>query len=139
MVRFAVGHTEKTDRLIFDGRVPNEGELPFDRTIKISLTERLSKEQIQARMPHNLKTLGCLLDSNHKAFKTLLSKASSKQEKTDARLHFLRGRQKAVCLVEELSLRTRRILPLMKQMANFLLISVHLDYHLLYKELTLVY
>ncbi|MAT12080.1 MAG: RNA polymerase subunit sigma-70 [Rhodopirellula sp.] len=97
----------------------HEGELPFDRTIKISLTERLSKEQIQARMPHNLKTLGCLLDSNHKAFKTLLSKASSKQEKTDARLHFLRGRQKAVCLVEELSLRTRRILPLMKQMANF--------------------
>ena len=48
----------------------HEGELPFDRTIKISLTERLSKEQIQARMPHNLKTLGCLLDSNHKAFKT---------------------------------------------------------------------
>ena len=97
----------------------HEGELPFDRTIKISLTERLSKEQIQARMPHNLKTLSSLLESNHKAFKTLLSKAASKQEKTDARLHFLRGRQKAVCLVEELSLRTRRILPLMKQMGNF--------------------
>ncbi len=97
----------------------HEGELPFDRTIKISLTERLSKEQIQARMPHNLKTLDNLLESNHKAFKTLLSKAASQQEKNDARLHFLRGRQKAVCLVEELSLRTRRILPLMKQITNF--------------------
>ena len=97
----------------------HEGELPFDRTIKISLTERLSKEQIQARMPHSLKTLDNLLESNHKAFKTLLSKAASQQEKNDARLHFLRGRQKAVCLVEELSLRTRRILPLMKQITNF--------------------
>jgi len=28
------------------------GELPFDRTIKVSLTERLTKEQVQARMPH---------------------------------------------------------------------------------------
>ena len=35
----------------------HEGKLPFDRTIKVSLTERLTKEQIQARMPHNLRTL----------------------------------------------------------------------------------
>ncbi len=32
----------------------HSGELPFDRTIKVSLTERLTKEQISARMPHNL-------------------------------------------------------------------------------------
>ncbi len=37
------------------------GDLPFDRTIKVSLTERLTKEQILARMPHNLKTLERLL------------------------------------------------------------------------------
>ena len=35
----------------------HSGFLPFDRTIKVSLTERLTKEQISARMPHNLKTL----------------------------------------------------------------------------------
>jgi RNA polymerase primary sigma factor len=33
------------------------GELPFDRTIKVSLTERLTKEQIQARMPHHFRTM----------------------------------------------------------------------------------
>ncbi len=33
----------------------HRGELPFDRTIKVSLTERLTKEQILARMPHNLR------------------------------------------------------------------------------------
>ncbi len=32
----------------------HSGELPFDRTIKVSLTERLTKEQISARMPQNL-------------------------------------------------------------------------------------
>ena len=36
----------------------HQGTLPFDRTIKVSLTERLTKEQILARMPHNLATLG---------------------------------------------------------------------------------
>ncbi len=41
-----------------------KGELPFDRTIKVSLTEQLTKEQILARMPHNLKTLEHLLDEN---------------------------------------------------------------------------
>ena len=41
----------------------HEGELPFDRTIKVSLTERLTKEQIMARMPHNLRTLEHLLDA----------------------------------------------------------------------------
>jgi RNA polymerase primary sigma factor len=34
-------------------RKVHQGQLPFDRTIKVSLTERLTKEQIQARMPHN--------------------------------------------------------------------------------------
>ena len=33
----------------------HKGGLPFDRTIKVSLTERLTKEQIIARMPLNLK------------------------------------------------------------------------------------
>jgi len=95
------------------------GELPFDRTIKISLTERLSKEQIQARMPHNLETIGYLLEENHRAFKTLLSKSASKQDKQEARLFFMRGRQKVVSLVEELSLRTRRVLPLVEQLERF--------------------
>ena len=33
----------------------HEGKLPFDRTIKVSLTERLTKEQILARMGQSLE------------------------------------------------------------------------------------
>ena len=49
--------------------------LPFDRTIKVSLTERLTKEQIIARMPHNLATLSHLMDENQKDFSRLIEPA----------------------------------------------------------------
>jgi len=52
----------------------HQGALPFDRTIKVSLTERLTKEQISARMPHNLKTLTRLAEENQRDFKRLLSR-----------------------------------------------------------------
>src|SRR6202007_2535705 len=43
-------------------------ELPFDRTIKVSLTENLEKDKILQRMPHNLKTLERLLELNREDF-----------------------------------------------------------------------
>src|SRR4029079_19440455 len=66
-------------------RKVHEGILPFDRTIKVSLTERLTKEQIMARMPHNLKTLESLLEGNRQDFRVLLSKKATREEKTAAR------------------------------------------------------
>ena len=39
----------------------HEGELPFDRTVQVSVTDRLEKEQILGRLPHNLRTLEVLL------------------------------------------------------------------------------
>src|SRR2546425_9311713 len=44
------------------------GELPFDRTIKVSLTENLEKDKILQRMPHNLKTLERLVEQNRDDF-----------------------------------------------------------------------
>ena len=40
------------------------GDLPFDRTVKVSLTENLEKDKILQRMPHNLKTLEHLMEQN---------------------------------------------------------------------------
>jgi len=92
----------------------HEGALPFDRTIKVSLTERLTKEQIQARMPHNLRTLDHLLAQSRTDFRRLVSRKTSADEARDARKRFRRTRAKALVLVEELSLRTRRVQPLVK-------------------------
>jgi len=90
------------------------GDLPFDRTIKVSLTERLTKEQIQARMPHNLPLLDQLLREQREDFSKLISKSTPPEEKRAARRDFLRRRAKMLTLVEELSLRTRRVQPNME-------------------------
>ena len=95
------------------------GELPFDRTIKVSLTENLTKEQIQARMPHNFRTMDHLQRENEKDFRLLVRKSVSDEDKAAARSRFIRRRAKLVVLVEELSLRSRRISPLIKQLRNF--------------------
>ena len=95
------------------------GDLPFDRTIKVSLTERLTKEQILARMPHNLKTLERLLDTNKHDFARLIRKSTTRSDRLLARRTFLRRRRKCLQLVEEMSLRTRRVQPLMKQLEEF--------------------
>jgi RNA polymerase primary sigma factor len=93
-----------------------QGVLPFDRTIKVSLTERLTKEQIMARMPHNLKTLRHLLEENRADFRKLISRRTPRAERAEARRRFCRRRRKALTLVEELSLRTRRVQQMVKQM-----------------------
>lgn len=96
-----------------------KGELPFDRTIKVSLTEQLTKEQILARMPENLKTLAGLMEATRNDFAKLISKSASREEKQQARQTFLRRRRRCLTLVEELSLRTRRVQPLMRQLEQF--------------------
>ena len=96
-----------------------KGDLPFDRTIKVSLTERLTKDQILARMPHNLRTLEHLVKQNHEDFAKLIRKSTDEDERHLARRSFLRRRRKCLQLVEELSLRTRRVQPLMRQLLEF--------------------
>ena len=92
------------------------GGLPFDRTIKVSLTECLTKEQILARMPHNLCTLRHLLEQNRAEFKCVISRKAPREERVAALQRFRNRRRKAITLVEELSLRTRRVQPLMHRL-----------------------
>lgn len=94
----------------------HSGELPFDRTIKISQTDELSKEQILARMPQNLPTLEKLLHQNEADFQILLSNHASEEQRNQAREAIQRRRVRAVKLAEELSVRTQKILPLMRRL-----------------------
>src|SRR5262249_62350929 len=57
-----------------------KGILPFDRTIKVSLTERLTKDQILARMPYNLGTLRLIMQHNRDDFRKLIRKSTSREE-----------------------------------------------------------
>jgi RNA polymerase primary sigma factor len=93
----------------------NDGELPFDRTVKVSVTENLEKDQILGRMPLNLVTLVHLMECNVRDFKSFV------RERDDTFRRSLldnlkRRRCKAVNLVEELSIRTQKVQPLMKRL-----------------------
>ncbi len=95
------------------------GILPFDRTIKVSLTERLTKEQVSARMPHNLRTLDALIEENRRDFQLVVRRSTSDSAKATARQSYQRRRMKSLVLVEELSLRSRRVIPLMRQLEQY--------------------
>ncbi|QDT68414.1 RNA polymerase sigma factor SigA [Planctomycetes bacterium MalM25] len=96
-----------------------EGELPFDRTIKVSLTERLTKEQVSARMPHNLRTLRGMMEQQRADYAKQVDNRLTKDEKQEARTRYLRRRDKMLTLVEELSLRSKRVSPLIKDLEGF--------------------
>jgi RNA polymerase primary sigma factor len=92
------------------------GELPFDRTVKVSQTENLEKEKILARMPHNLRTLEPLMDVNVEEFNKLIDERTDEGERQELRRRIKVRRRKTVTLVEELSIRTQKVQPLMKKM-----------------------
>ncbi|HTU20708.1 MAG TPA: sigma-70 family RNA polymerase sigma factor, partial [Gemmataceae bacterium] len=92
------------------------GELPFDRTVKISQTENLEKDKILQRMPHNLKTLERLMEQNQEDFARILDPRTDESEKRKMRRALRVRRRKAVTLVEELSIRTQKVQPLMKKL-----------------------
>lgn len=94
----------------------HRGQLPFDRTIKVSLTERLTKEQITARMPHNLATLKLLLARKRDVFMQIVRKSICPEDKADMIRAYVSLRNKCTVLAEELSLRSRRVVPNMKQL-----------------------
>ncbi len=99
----------------------HRGELPFDRTIKVSLTEGLQKEQILGRMPYNLQTLKHLHELNVKDFELHVDESKPARERTSAKERIQQRRRKMATLVEEMSLRTNRLQSVMrrlKQMAE---------------------
>jgi RNA polymerase primary sigma factor len=104
-------------------RVHN-GELPFDRTVKVSLTENLEKDKILQRMPHNLKTLEHLMEQNGQDFEKILDTRIPEDDRRTLRRSLRIRRRKAVTLVEELSIRTQRVQPLMRKLEQ---ISVRMD------------
>ncbi len=96
-----------------------DGTLPFDRTMKMSTTENLIRSVVRSRLPENIKTANKLLDKNVKLFgQFLLTQDETEKKRTAKQLR--RNRIKIATLLEELSLRTSRIQPMMKKLEGIL-------------------
>ena len=94
----------------------HSGDLPFDRTVKVSQTENLEKDKILQRMPHNLKTLEPLMEHNVEDFHRIAHEEMAEAEREEVRERLRLRRRKTVTLVEELSIRTQKVQPLMKKL-----------------------
>lgn len=93
----------------------HRGELPFDRTIKVSMTESLEKEQILGRMTPNLATIDQMRRRDSVDYARLAATASE-DERGAIRQQLSERRRRCVTLLEELSLRTQRLQPCLKRL-----------------------
>ena len=94
------------------------GELPFDRTMKISTAENLSKETVTERMPANLTTLRNMVERNRVDWEAIVGTSISETDRRRALRALWRRRRRAATLLEEMSLRTSRVQPLMKKLRH---------------------
>lgn len=91
-------------------------ELPFDRTIKVSVTEGLEKNQILGRMPYNLRTLQSMRTEFVDDLRKFVDPETPDSVKKAMKPDLTARRRKMVTLVEELSVRTQRLQPALKRM-----------------------
>ena len=96
----------------------HNGELPFDRTMKISTAELNAKEKIVKRMPHNIKTVAALLELNREAWIKLERGRLSAKARRALRREIRMRRRKMTTLIEELSLRTSKVQPLLHKLRS---------------------
>ena len=96
----------------------HSGDLPFDRTMKISTAENLSKETITDRMPANLGTVAKLIELDKRDWQESKDSKTSEIRRRVCLRNLWRRRRRAAKLLEELSLRTSKIQPLMKKLQH---------------------
>jgi RNA polymerase primary sigma factor len=96
----------------------DDGDLPFDRTMKISTAEdQADKSTIGQRIPMNLETVRNMLSRNREDWEGLRS-SKAKKDQQELLLAIRRRRRRGTKLLEELSLRTSRVTPLMKKLSS---------------------
>src|SRR2546421_4042165 len=95
----------------------DDGDLPFDRTMKISTAEdQADKGTIGQRIPMNLETVRNMLSRNREDWEGL--RAANKKDQQELMLAIRRRRRRGTKLLEELSLRTSKVTPLMKKLSS---------------------
>ncbi len=93
-----------------------DGQLPFDRTMRISTSESMAKQTITKRLPGNLATVRKLMALNEEDWAKIADSKSSAQNREKFKKEMNKRRRKAAKLLEELSLRTARIQGMFKRL-----------------------
>ena len=97
----------------------HSGDAPFDRTVQVSVTDNLEKDQIVGRLPATLRTLEMIIKRNRRDYKIATSSSCNGEERKAAWYQLGRSRRRAVRLIEELGTRTQRIELWIQKLENF--------------------
>jgi RNA polymerase primary sigma factor len=96
----------------------DDGDLPFDRTMKISTAEdQADKGTIGQRIPTNLESVRKMLTRNRTEWEDFREQ-KNKVVAEELKLAVRRRRRRCVKLLEELSLRTSKVAPLHKKLSS---------------------
>jgi RNA polymerase primary sigma factor len=96
----------------------SSGEIPFERTVRTSDAENSSREQIVQRMSCNLPTIRHLVARNVTDFNRVSDPATKPAERDECFKSLIEHRRKTATLLEELSLRTKRLRPIATRLEN---------------------
>ncbi|MEM6504277.1 MAG: RNA polymerase sigma factor RpoD [Planctomycetota bacterium] len=94
------------------------GDLPFDRTMKISTAEENAKEKIATRIPNNVKTIKKLLELNRELWEQMETEELTEDQYDAVHAEIRQRRRKMATLIEECSLRTSRVQPMLKKLTS---------------------
>lgn len=101
---------------IFDAL--NRADLAFDRTVQTSGSSGVERDDIFERKEGHLQTLRAILKRNAENLAHLSDSRLPKDEKRTIRLQLKERRLNAARLIEELGLRTKKLLPLMQNLRD---------------------
>ncbi len=95
----------------------HDGELPFDRTMRISTAEENAKEKIASRIPVNMGSVRRMLQANEADWNRICEGVA---DRTRSRLieSMNRRRRRMATLLEECCLRTAKIQPLLRKLQS---------------------
>jgi len=96
----------------------HNGDLPFDRTMRISTAEDNAKEKIARRIPINIATVQLLLKQNELDWEKSESTRMGKTALAELKDKMSRRRRKIATLIEECCLRTAKIQPLLHKIQS---------------------
>ncbi len=92
-----------------------DGQLRLDRTIEVSVTNTTEKKKIMKRIPPNVESLRRMLVENQRDYLFAVNKKKPLDARHAAWRRLICRRNRAVRLIEELNLRTQRLMPLLQK------------------------
>ncbi len=99
----------------------NNGELSFDRTLKVDAMVENYKDDILEEFPRSAKYLRLIIQKNKEDYQRLKRKQTPEKEKIKLLRTIRNRRRKGIRRLEEINIRTKRIQPMMKRLQEIAL------------------